>query len=96
MENDDLLPALPTHLPLIHCTTKTEEEQLQANELNMVSYIFTQVAEAWNQATDIDSICKATALTFKTMEKRRDVLGMPNGYRPERHGGKGLFVYPLD
>jgi hypothetical protein len=76
------------------CVENEPDKVLKA-ELGILAFQFNACAVCWSQAVDIDSILKAASYTFKLMEKRRDILGMPNGYRPERQT-KGSFIYPID
>jgi len=90
MENPPVIsPSLPNH-PV---TNDTPFPEVQAIDIKILDYVFHEVSRGWSMADSIDDIVKMGMFTFKAIEKRRDVLLMPNAYKSDKT--EGFIVTPI-
>ena len=80
--------------PLVPCDSTSTFDKVQTNDAQIVHFSLQMVGEAWNQARSIDDIGKCVLLTCKMIEKRRDILGFPRGYK--NNSAKDDYIYPID
>lgn len=85
-----VIPPLPEY-PVEHTTAFDE---VQAVDLRLIQYGFTQLARAWQMADSVDAICKLNLVMCKMLKERRDLLLMPREATTSNR--KGDVVWPVD
>ena len=92
MSDTPNLPAIH-QFPMHPITPDTAFPEVQAVDVKMVDYVFHNIGRGWSMADTIDDIAKMSMLTFKAIEKRRDVLLYPNAYKSDKT--EGFIVMPI-
>lgn len=75
-----IVPTLAEPLPIKEIKENANVQDTMPIELQQVQYVFKQIAAWWPQVSSIDDLGRMTAITFKAIEKRRDLLLLPNAY----------------
>jgi hypothetical protein len=67
---------------------------IQKANLSIVQFVLSRIADGWSDVNGIDDLCKMSMITFKALEKRNDVLMVPNGYQAPK-GKESYLVNPI-
>lgn len=77
-----------TNPVVIECPDNFEHgitlEEAQKKDLILANGVVAAVHCAWSQVNSVSGIIKMADATFKAIEHRRHVLGLPYGHQPER------------
>lgn len=76
-------------------TVNSDLSEVRPQDLVAANASIAGVMASWNSVRSIAGVCRLVDATFKAIEGRRKVLGLPYGSPPETTR-KPDIVYPLD